>query len=303
MSQVKLPSWQPGATRDAIEVFLDSAEMLPEDRRVAVFDVDGTLWCERPRFLQLEFLVSELSSATELRPELAERPEYRAVLAWDVEAIRRLGVVNVILSLNELHVGLTPEAFDERVATWFAQTRHPDRGVPCSQLRYRPMLELIAELRARHFAVYLVTGTGTEFMRVVSQDHFGIGPEGVVGSLVGYELGHEQGRLSVHRTKDIAGDPNEGPAKVVNARQQLGRRPILAAGNSAGDAALLEYTQAGSGPSLALLVDHDDAEREYAYRSEAATFTASEPIMTTARKAGWTVVSMKDDWSTVFADT
>lgn len=302
MSQVKLPSWRPGATRDAIEVFLDSAEMLPEESRVAVFDVDGTLWCERPRFLQVEFLVSELSKATARRPELAERPEYRAVLAWDLEAIRRLGVVNVILSLTELHAGLTPEAFDERVDTWFADMRHPDLALPPSQLRYRPMLELIAELRARHFSVYLVTGTGTEFMRVVSRRYFGVGPEGVVGSLVGYELTREGDGLAVRRTREIVGDPNEGAAKVVNTRQQLGCRPIFAAGNSAGDVALLEYVRTGSGPSLALLVDHDDAEREYAYRGEAATFSAPEPITTTARKAGWNIASMKDDWSTVFAD-
>jgi phosphoglycolate phosphatase-like HAD superfamily hydrolase len=291
MSQVKLPSWQPGATRDAIEVFLDSAEMLPEERRAAVFDVDGTLWCERPHNPQLEFLVAELHAALEHRPELAQRPEYRAALEWDRAAIARLGAVNVVLALAELHAGLTPEEFERRVAEWFEGSRHPELRVPWSQTRYRPMLELIAELRARHFAVYLATGTGTEFLRVVSERFFGVPPEGVAGAQVGYELDHATGVPRLLRTREVVGDPNEGAAKVGTIIRALGRRPILAVGSNVGDAQVLEYTAAAVGPSMALLLGHDDAEREYAYEGGA-----------TAR-AGWTVVSMKSDWSTVFADT
>ena len=290
MSQVKLPSWQPGATREAIEVFLDSAEMLPEERRVAVFDVDGTLWCERPHNPLLEFLVAELRGAVAGRPELAGRPEYRAVLEWDRAAIARLGAVNVMLALTELHAGLTPEEYEARVATWFAATHHPDRGVPWSQARYRPMLELIAELRARLFSVYLATGIGTEFVRVVSQRFFGVPPEGVAGAQVGYELDHGLGVPRMLRTREIVGDPNEGAAKVGNIIRSLGRRPIFAAGSNAGDAQVLEYTAASEGPSLALLLRHDDGEREYTYDGGAAP------------QPGWTVASMQDDWSTVFAD-
>ena len=291
MSQVKLPSWQPGATREAIEVFLDSAEMLPEERRVAVFDVDGTLWCERPHNPQLEFLVAELRGAVAGRPELAGRAEYRAVLEWDRAAIARLGAVNVMLALNELHAGLTPEEFDARVLTWFGATFHPDKGVPWSQTRYRPMLELIAELRARHFSVYLATGIGTEFVRVVSQRFFGVSPEGVAGAQVGYELDHGLGVPRMLRTREIVGDPNEGAAKVTNIARSLGRRPIFAAGSNIGDAEVLEYTAAAEGPSLALFVQHDDAQREYAY---AGGVTAGE---------GWAMASMKGDWSTIFADS
>ena len=291
MSQVKLPSWQSGATRDAIEVFLDGAEMLPEERRIAVFDVDGTLWCERPHNPGLEFLVAELRGAVEGRPELGRRPEYRAVLDWDRPAIARLGGVNVVLALSELHAGLTLEDFDARVRTWFEASRHPDLGVPWSQTRYRPMLELIAELRARHFAVYLATGTGTEFIRVVSERFFGVPPEGVVGSQFGYELDRNSGEPRVLRTREVVGDPNEGPAKVTNIARSLGRRPIFAAGSNVGDAEMLEYTAAADGPSLALFVQHDDAQREYAY---AAGVTSGE---------GWAMASMKDDWSTIFADS
>jgi hypothetical protein len=213
------------------------------------------------------------------------------VLEWDVAAIARLGAVNVMLALTELHAGLTPEEFDARVATWFGATRHPEVGVPWSQTRYRPMLELVAELRARHFSVYLATGIGTEFVRVVSQRFFGVPPEGVAGAQVGYELDHGLGVPRMLRTREVVGDPNEGAAKVGNVIRALGRRPILAAGSNAGDAQVLEYTAAANGPSLALLLRHDDAEREYAYDGGLAAL------------AGWTVASMKEDWSTIFADT
>jgi len=301
MNQAKLPSWRPGTTRDAIEIFLDDAETVPVERRVAVFDIDGTLWCEKPQYTMVEFLLRELRSAVADEPSLAARPEYRAALDWDRPAIARLGPVNVMLALIELHAGITPEAFEARVRAFFSEARHPVRGVPLSQMRYRPMLELIAELRARDFDVYLVTGSGLEFTRAVSADYFGVKPEGVVGSQVGYELVRGDDAPVLLRTKEIFGDPNEGAAKITNIQRLLGRRPILAAGNSTGDTEMLDYTQAYLGPSLALLVDHDDAEREFEYAGIAGTFETSEPITTTAATKGWTVISMQRDWGTVFA--
>jgi phosphoserine phosphatase len=303
MNQTKLPSWRSGPARDAIEIFLDAAEMLPIEQRVAVFDVDGTLWCEKPQYSMLEFLLSELRRAVADKPELAQRPEYRAALDWDRVAIGRLGPINVVLALVELHSGIAPEAFEARVREHFETARHADRAVPYSQTRYRPMLELIGELRARHFDVYVVTGSGLEFIRAVSYEYFGVKPEGVVGSQVGYELVREDDVPRLLRTKEVFGDPNEGAAKITNIQRLLGRRPILAAGNSAGDTEMLEYAQAFDGPSLALLVDHDDTQREYEYASVAGTIASSEPITSTARYKGWTVVSMKDDWSTVYAAT
>ena len=292
MTQAKLPSWRPGPTRDTLEIFLDSAEMLPIEQRVAVFDVDGTLWCEKPQYVMVEFLLEELRAAIERDPALAQRPEYRAALEWDLAAIARLGPVNVVLALLELHAGLTPEAFESRVRRFFATARHPERDVPISQARYRPMLELIGELRARHFDVYLVSGSGAEFVRAISNEYFGVKPEGVVGSQVGYELTREGGGVRLLRTREVVGDPNDGAAKVTNTQRLLGRRPILAAGNSAGDRELLEYAAAFEGPSLALLIEHDDAAREYAYTG-----------MPAGQAGGWTRVSMREDWDTVYADT
>ncbi len=301
MNPTRLPSWRAGATRDAIETFLDGAEMIPVEQRVAVFDNDGTLWCEKPRYVQLEFYLRELRAAAAERPDLGARPEYRAVLDDDGVAIGRLGPVNVVLALAELHAGMTPEAFEARVRDFFRDHRHPDRAVPLSQMRYRPMLELIGELRARDFSVYVVTGSGTEFVRAVSQAFYGVPPEGVVGSQVGYELDRANGIPRLLRTREIFGDANEGAAKIANIQRLLGRRPILAAGNSAGDAEMLDYALAFDGPSLALLLEHDDAEREHAYEGVAATLGAHEPVTTTAARRGWSVASMRDDWSTVFA--
>ena len=303
MSQTKLPSWRPGATRDAIEIFLDAAEMLPIEQRVAVFDIDGTLWCEKPQYSMIEFLLAQLRRAVADKPELAERPEYRAALDWDRKAIGQLGPVNVVLALIELHTGITPEAYEARVREHFTTARHPDRDVPLSQMRYRPMLELIGELRARHFSVYVVMGSGTEFTRAISDEFFGVRPEGAVGPQVGYELDRSDGTPRLLRTRELFGDPNEGAAKICSIQRLLGRRPILAVGNSAGDAEMLEYAQAFEGPSLALLLDHDDSEREYDYRSVAGTIASSESITTAAQRRGWVVVSMRNDWSTVFADT
>ena len=303
MSAAKLPTWRPGSTRDAIEAFLEAAEMLPIEQRVAVFDIDGTLWSEKPQYVMIEFLLKELRDAVERQPDLALRPEYRAALDWDRATIARLGAVNVVLALVELHTGMTPEEFETRARAFFEAARQPDRAVPYSQTRYRPMLEFIAELRARHFSVHLVTGGGVEFVRAISERYFGVKPEGVVGSQVGYELVRADGTPRLLRTKEIFGDPNEGAAKITNIQRMLGRRPILAAGNSAGDIEMLEYTAAFEGPSLALVLDHDDAEREYAYAGEAAFVAGLEAMSETAGKKGWRVVSMRDDWDTVFADS
>ena len=165
------------------------------------------------------------------------------------------------------------------------------------------MLELIDELRSREFDVYVVTGGGAEFVRTISHDFYRVKPEGVVGSQIDYELDvGGEGSIQLVRTSHLVGGPNEGSAKPPNIQRILGRRPIVAGGNSAGDAEMLDYAMSSDGPSLALLVNHDDADREYAYASEAASFTSEENILETAARRGWTVASMRDDWSTVFAD-
>ena len=305
MSDRLLPSWRDGATRQTIIDFLDRVDEIPERDRVAVFDNDGTLWSEKPTYTQLEFLVVELRRAVAADPTLGERPEFAAVMGGDHAAMAEMGLERVAMALLELFEGITPRDFDAKVAAFFAEERHRTRGVPFRQTRYQPMLELLAELRVRGFDVYVVSAGGAEFVRVIGEDFYGVKPEGVVGSQIAYEFSHDaDGRAQLLRTAElVASGPNEGPAKPPNIQRILGRQPSVAGGNSAGDAEMLEWAMAYDGPSLAILVDHDDADREYAYESVAGTFSADESITDTAARLGWTVASIKNDWSTVFADS
>lgn len=273
---------------------------MPPEHRVAVFDNDGTLWCEKPNYPQLFFFVDALHDAVATRPDLADQPEYRAILDQDKAVVAELGLERVALALVDLYSGVSPEEFAAAVREWFGNALHPDHAVPYKHRRYQPMLELIDAVRDHGFTVYLVTAGGAEFVRAISSDFYGVSPAQVVGSQVSYETRIEGDMPRLIRTGEIFGTPNEGLSKVPHLQRQIGQRPMLAAGNSPGDAEMLEYTTGFDGPSLALLVNHDDVEREYAYESVAGTFEADEPIIDKSHRLGWTTVSMRDDWSTVF---
>ena len=295
-----LPSWRPGATRDALVAFLDASLDRPVGERVAAFDNDGTLWSEQP-FVQLAFLEDAVQAAVAADPTLAGRAEYAALLEGDRAAMGELGLTRIALALAELFEGETPEQFTEKARTFMAGAHHPSLDRPLRATTYQPMLELLDELRRRDFTVFIVSGGGTEFVRAVSDDLYGVAPEAVVGTLIAYDVTRRaDGAPELRRTARVLGEANEGPAKIANMHSQLGRRPILGVGNSGGDRDLLEWACAGGEPSLALLVDHDDAEREFAYRSVAQTFAEDEPITEVAERLGWTVVSMARDWAQVF---
>ncbi|MBZ5740628.1 HAD family hydrolase [Nocardioides mangrovi] len=293
MSADLLPSWRPGPTRDALVAFLDAVATVPVEHRVACLDNDGTLWSEKPTYVQLDFFVAVMKDAVQADPTLAERPELAALISGDQAAIGELGLERIAHALTGLFVGLSPEEFTDRVRAYMA-----GRSAPT----YLPMLELLDELRSRDFTICVVTGGGTEFVRAVSEELYGVPPQNVVGSLISYEFvpASEAGGPGLRRTAELVAGANEGAAKVGNIQAQLGRRPIFAAGNSGGDREMLEWAAGGEGPTLALLVDHDDADRETAYVSTAATFAESEPITDVGRRRGWTIVSMARDWDTVF---
>jgi phosphoserine phosphatase len=295
----ELPSWRAGATRDALTGFLDAlAEVAPEDR-VAVFDNDGTLWCEKPEYPQYEFFVDALRAAVAQDPDVGDRPEYRALLDGDRSEIAALGLPRIALALADLFAGIEAARFEMLVRAFFERARHPRLGRPLSGIVYQPMVELIGALQARGATVCIVTGGGTEFVRAMSEALYGVPPERVVGTMVRYRYERVDAMPTLLRTAELDGPANEGPAKIEAMQRHLGRRPIFAAGNSHGDREMLEYARATS-PSLALLIDHDDADREYAYESVAGTIAADEPITAVARREGWVVVSMRDDWSQVF---
>lgn len=303
-STMTLPSWRDGVTKGHILDFLDRAEEIPPDERVAVFDNDGTLWCEKPEYPQAEFLYAELKRAAVADPGIADREEYRAVLEGDRDALSRLDLVQVAMALVDLHTGLTPEAFQALVIDFADRFRHADLGKPLRQLRYRPMLELLEALRVKGFDIYLVTAGGAEFVRAISNSLYGIKPEGVVGSQIDYDIVRDEGNVHLTRTNRLVGaGPNEGPTKPSSIQRMIGRRPCVAAGNSAGDAEMLQYAAGYEGPSLSLLVNHDDQAREYSYESVAGTFHTDETILETAARLEWVVTSIRDDWATVFAES
>jgi hypothetical protein len=198
------------------------------------------------------------------------------------------------------HAGLTAEEFAAAAAQWLAGSKHPRFGVRFGELTYVPMLELLHLLRSRDFRVFVVTGGGVEFTRAVSEELYGVPPDDVVGSAVQVSFERRDGRVVLVRQPALLGSPNEGPPKPINIQGHIGRRPILAAGNSAGDREMLEYAHTGQLPSLCLVINHDDAQREYAYAGTAATNPDAEPILDAASRFGWTVVSMRNDWHQVF---
>jgi phosphoserine phosphatase len=302
-----LASWNEGPARTAILEFVDrvseegGADYVPPVERVAVLDNDGTLWCERPTYVQALFVFARLRDAVAARPELAEQPVVKALLAGDLAAAQQFGMGAIAGVLLELDAGRTTEEFTRDAADWLAAAKHPRFGVRFRELTYSPMLELMDLLRAREFRVFIVTGGGVEFVRAVGEELYGVAPDDVVGSAVQVDFERRDGRVVLVRKAAMLGSPNEGPPKAVNIQAHIGRRPILAAGNSAGDREMLEYAHTGDRPSLCLVVDHDDDEREYAYAGAAVTDPDAEPIVDTARRLGWTVVSMRRDWNRVFA--
>jgi phosphoserine phosphatase len=281
--------------------FLDRAGDVPVEDRVTYLDNDGTMWCERPSYVQLDFFVDALKQRTQENPSLADRPEFAAVLSGDMAAVGEVGLARVAGALAALFDGETPEQFGAAVDEFLGRYRHRTLGVPVSGVIYEPMLELLDELRARDFTIGIVTGGGTEFVRRVSKRWYGVEPGMVVGTLIGYEFDRDdEGRPVVRRTAAQTSSANEGGAKVEHIHSQVGRAPLLAVGNSGGDREMLEWAQASPHAGLAVLIDHDDGGREFAYESKAASFDEEKPITDVAEELGWVVVSMRNDWATVF---
>ncbi len=301
-----LPSWNDGAARTAIVDFVDrvteegGTDFVPPAERVAVLDNDGTLWCERPMYVQALFVFSRLREAAAARPELAEQPVVKALLAGDLASAQQYGHEAVAGVLLELDAGRTTDEFTRDAERWLATAEHPRFGRPHRELTYAPMLELMDLLRSRGFRVFIVTGGGVEFVRAAGEELYGVAPDDVVGSAVQVSFERRDGRVVLVRQAAVLGSPNEGPPKAMNIQTHIGRRPILAAGNSAGDREMLEYAHTGERPSLCLVVDHDDAEREYAYAGSAVTDPDAESILVSAERMGWTVVSMRRDWNRIF---
>jgi phosphoserine phosphatase len=300
-----LPSWNDGAARSAIVAFVERTVSLavPIEERVAVFDNDGTLWCEKPLPIQADFILRRLHEMAEADPELRERQPWKAAYERDYAWLGAVLTehyagddtkVRMLLGgVLAAHAGISVEDFEAQADTFLRTAQHPTLGRGYLECAYLPMVELLAYLEANGFSNYIASGGGRDFMRPISQEVYGIPRDRVIGSstALDYTSGDGGGTITRKAEADILDD---GPQKPIRIWSRVGRRPILAAGNSNGDIPMLEFTQHPDKPSLRLLVLHDDSEREFDYTS------GSEQALEQAAKGGWTVVSVKDDWATVF---
>ncbi len=301
MNQDPLSLWNDGQAKSVLTDLLSNVDSIEPSRRVAVFDNDGTLWTEKPNYTQLDFFIAELASRAETDASLAERAEYRAILQGDKAALGEMGIERVAFALVELFDNSRPHVFDDAVRGFMNNATHP-HGMGYNATAYAPMLQLLDALRAVGIEPFIVTGGGTDFVRVFSQEMYGVPPWHVVGTTVEHTVAdNDDGWPELRRTSALLGGPNEGDEKIANIRLHLGVRPILAVGNSEGDAAMLEYTTRDPERGVGVLIDHDDPEREYQYTSSAVT-VAGEPVLDTAERLGWTVVSMANDWKSVWGD-
>lgn len=292
-----LPSWTDSTTSEAIVQFVrrvtnpSSPLFVPPDERIAAFDSDGTLWCEQPASALAFFVMHRLSEDPGEYARLVDPALLSAADRGDISYFQSLDLSDLSEVLLQINAGLTPEQFVTQAHGFLARSLHPRFGVPFRELTYRPMLELLAFLQAKDFRPFIVTGGGVEFVRAASEQLYGVPTERVAGATVDYSFERLDGKILVIRTRTLLGEPGEGEAKVRAIQHRIGRRPILAVGNSLGDEDMLEYTQSGQNASLCLIVEHDDAAREYAYDSH---------IDGSARD-NWLTVSMRRDFRRLFA--
>jgi phosphoglycolate phosphatase-like HAD superfamily hydrolase len=300
----QLDSWNEGPARRAILDFVAavtdpaSPDFVPEGERIATFDNDGTLWSERPVYFQLLFAIDRVKALAPSHPEWIEKQPFKGVLENDLEAVAASGERGLLELVMASHTGMTTVQFEGIVREWLATARHPELGRPYTELVFQPMLELLDYLRANGFKTFIVSGGGIEFMRPWVEEVYGIPPEQVVGSSIKVEYEVRDGEPVLVRLPEIDFFDDEA-GKPVGIHQYIGRRPILAFGNSDGDFEMLEWTTSGEGARLGLLVHHTDAEREWAYDRDSHIGRLDQGL-DEAAAGGWAVVDMAKDWRVIY---
>ncbi len=301
-----LSSWNDGAAKTSIVSFVTAVteaggkDFVPIAERIAVFDNDGTLWSERPVYFQLMFVMDRVKVLADQNPQWKTTQPFQAVLEDDMEALAAAGKPGLLELLSATHAGMTSAEFTQIVKDWLATARHPDSKRPYTEMVFQPMLELLDYLRDNGFKTYIVSGGGIEFMRPWAEQVYGIPPEQVVGSRIKTKFEIRDGKPVLVRLPEIDFiDDKEG--KPVGISQMIGRRPIMAFGNSDGDLQMLQWTAANDQKSFMGLVHHTDAEREYAYDRE-SHIGKLDKALDQAMQDGWTVVDMKSDWSNIYPE-
>jgi hypothetical protein len=305
-SDDRLPSWNDGAAKKAIVGFVakvteqGSPDFVPLPNRIAVFDNDGTLWPEQPTYVQLFFAIDRVKSLAPQHPEWKDQQPFKAAIENDLKALSDAGEFGLLRLVMATHAGMTTDEFEASVKDWIATAKHPRFHRPFTELAFQPMLELLSYLRANGFKTYVVSGGDVDFMRPWTQKVYGVPPEQVLGSnfKLKYELRDGKPVLMRQPLMDFF---NDRDGKAVQIHRVIGRRPIVAFGNSDGDFQMLEWTTAGVVPRLGVIIHHDDADREWAYDRTSRVGRLRRGL-DEASKRGWTVVSMKNDWRRIFQD-
>ena len=307
-----LPSWNDGPAKQAIIKFVQettdqaSPKFVPPEERIATFDQDGTLWVEHPMYTQVMYCLDRVPAVVKAKPELKNVEPFKTVLSGNREAIARLSMKDLEKILAATLTGMTVEEFNADVKKWIETAKDSRWKRPYTELVYQPMLEVLGYLRSNGYKTYIVTGGGQDFVRVYAERVYGIPPEQVVGSAVGTKYGYaKDGKpFLTKEPKLLLNDNNAGKPEGIHL--MIGRRPYAAFGNSTGDSQMLEYTKAGDGARLSMIVLHDDAKREYAYGpaqglpdTKVGAFT--QALYDEAKKQGWTIISMKNDWKRIFS--
>ncbi|MEM7462698.1 MAG: HAD family hydrolase [Pseudomonadota bacterium] len=301
-----LPSWNEGEAKLSIIDFVTAVTteggedyVAPADR-IATFDNDGNLWGEQPLYVQLVFALDRVKEMAPDHPEWKDTEPFKSVLAGDIEGVAATGKEGLAKILAATHTGMTSEEFTRIAKEWIETAKHPELDKPYTSLIYQPMLEVIEYLRANDFKVFIVSGGGIEFMRPWTEEIYGIPPEFVVGSSIKTEYMVKDGEPVIMRLAEIdLVDDKAG--KPIGIHRYIGKRPIAAFGNSDGDFEMLEYTTSGPGRRFGMIVHHDDAEREYAYDRDSHIGRLDRGL-DEGPKRGWTIVSMKNDWKTIYPE-
>lgn len=301
-----LPSWNDGPTKSALVDFVakvtkeGSPDFVKPEERIAVFDNDGTLWCEQPMYFQVLFAFDRIKAMADKHPEWTDKEPFKSVIAGDMRKLAAAGEKGLLEVVAATHSGMTTTEFNATVKEWIKTARHPKYHRPYNRCIYQPMVEVLHYLRANGFKTFIVSGGGVEFMRAWTEEAYGIPPEQVVGSsgVVKYELVDGKPVLLKEPKVEFVDD---GPGKPVGINRFIGRHPIIAFGNSDGDFQMLQYTTTDKGPRLGLIVHHTDAVREVAYDRKSHVGKLDKAL-DEAPKAGWLLIDMAKDWKAIFPE-
>ncbi len=299
----RLDSWNDGAADD-ITAFVarvtdtSSSDYVPPAERIAVFDNDGTLWAEQPAYFQLLYAIDYVKSHAHEHPEWRTTQPFKAALEGDMEALGASGSEGLFKLVMTSHSGVSSDEFAEITKAWCATAQHPTKGRPFTEMIYQPMVEILEYLRANGFKTFIVSGGGVQFIRAFAEESYGIPPEQVIGSTIKTTLEASSSGTWIRRSNEID-FVNDKAGKVIAINRIIGRRPIAAFGNSDGDLQMLQWTAAGDGARLCVLVHHTDDGREWSYDRE-SHIGRLDKALDEAKRKGWSVIDMKRAWSQVF---